>query len=401
MSSARVRAVSEFGRHLDSSSRCLDHPLIDRLAERSGKLEVIKEDYMRRTKKTELMIQTVASDFEVEQVAEDENWILFAGERKDFFHIVEYAPKGNGLTQHHIPHLAVATAIETAESGRSEVTENGQACGVPIQGEVSIGSGIGGEMFLVSQGDAVPFSVLGGGLDERLKRVSPTLARARKKVAFEEGQYGIPGATTNAGNPLSSVSKDLIEGIAFEKALRRRLNARDFGLYSAFCTHMDFPCALQKTSCIRELVDSHFDFYGPTFPNNGFLEVAEEVQSRMLPFAIWGPSIVANSARAVEAIQVAVAKLDPVEATQVVLLNGMHGADIFLALATVTGIISFERYKDFKTDGLAPDSEEEQFLRISASFIELFGDVAPPCRGYAGSSRREQKPVATSKAIKS
>jgi hypothetical protein len=75
------------------------------------------------------MTQVIASDFEVEQVAEDKNWILFAGERTDVFHFVEYNTKGNNISdpgavlthvmQHHIPHLAVARAIETAEAARS------------------------------------------------------------------------------------------------------------------------------------------------------------------------------------------------------------------------------------------------------------------------------------------
>jgi hypothetical protein len=346
---------------------------------------------MKRPKHTEFMTQAITSDFEVEQVAEDKNWILFASERKDFFRFVEYDTKGNQVTQHHIPHLAVARAIETAEAGRSELTEEGQAYVATVQGEISIASRIGGEMFLVIRGDAVPFSVLRGALDERLKRVAPTLTAARKKIVFENGRYGIPGATTtHQDNPLSSVSKDLIEGIAFEQALRRRLYGRDFGLYSAFCTHVDFPCALHKQSCIKELLDRHFECYGEGFPDNGLVEVALEVQNKLFPFPIWGPGIAADSARAIEALQSAVAKLDPVQTTQVVLLNGMHGGNVFLTMAAVTGIVTFDKYKEFQTSNLAQASEEEQFLRISTSFIELFGDVAPPCPGYAGMSRLGQ-----------
>jgi hypothetical protein len=353
---------------------------------------------MKRSKKTEFMMQMIPSDFEVEQVAEEKNWILFAAQKKDFFHFVEYDTKGTSVTQHHIPHLSVARAIETVESGLSELTEDGQAYVAPVQGEVSIASRNGGEMFLVIQGDSVPFSVLGGGLDERLKGVFPTLLAARKKVVLEDGLYGLTGATTHEGNALSSVSKDLIEGIAFEKALRRRLNARDFGLYSAFCTHMDFPCALGTNSCIKEFLDNHFECYGGGFPDNGLVEVAQEVQNKLFPFPIWGPGIAVDSVRAIEALQAAVAKLDPVQATQVVLLNGMHGGSIFLTMATVTGIVTVDQYKDFQAADFAPDSEEEQFLRISTSFIELFGDVAPPCNGYAGMSVKKRKSKTPSRA---
>jgi hypothetical protein len=352
-----------------------------------------KKKKMKRSNNIDFMMQAIASDFKVEQVAQDKNWILFAAERKDFFHFVEwdttdtmegevvFLDERPSLTQHHLPHLAIARAIERTKSKYE----------VPIQGRISIMPQNAGEMFLVIRGRAVLVSSLAGGLGDRLEKVSSILVAARKKVVFEDGRYGIPSATTHGGNPLSSVSKNLIEGIAFEKALRRRLNARDFGLYSAFCTHMDLPCPLNKNSCLKEFLAAHFDCYGGDFPDNGFFEVAREVQNRLFPYPIWGPSIAADSRRAIDALQTAVAKLDPVQATQVVLLNGMHGADIFLALAAVTGIITFEQYRDFQTDDFAPDSEDEQFIRISASFIELFGDVAPPCPGHAGMPRKKRK----------
>jgi hypothetical protein len=169
-----------------------------------------------------------------------------------------------------------------------------------VQGHIHVISGRSGELCLVIQGDAVPFSSFDGGLGERFLGVTVTLAAVRKKVVSENGHYGISGAATHNGNPLTSVSKDLVEGIAFEKTLRRSLNARDFGLYSAFCTHMDFPCALHKQNCIKELLDRHFECYGQEFPDNGLVEAAQEVQSRLFPFPIWGPGIVTDSAQAIE-----------------------------------------------------------------------------------------------------
>jgi hypothetical protein len=38
---------------------------------------------MKRSKNTEFMMQAITSDFRVEQVEEDEDWVLFAAERKD------------------------------------------------------------------------------------------------------------------------------------------------------------------------------------------------------------------------------------------------------------------------------------------------------------------------------
>lgn len=266
-----------------------------------------------------------------------------------------------------------------------------------MQGRIEVIFGADSPPYLVIQG-AVVQSTASGWLGDRLRSLSSTLAAARKKVLFVPGEgFLLPGAVTNDGNPVASVSGELIAGIAFEKVLRRRFNPRDFGLYSAFCTHVDFPCALHKKSCLKELIDHHFEAYREGFPDNGLVEAAQEVQSRIFPFPIWGPGIATDPSRSLDALQAAVAKLDPVQKTQVVLLNGMHGAGIFVALATVTGINTFEQYKDFQSAGFAPDSEEEQFLRISSSFIDLFGSLASGCPGYAESATPKPKAAKSSK----
>jgi hypothetical protein len=320
---------------------------------------------MNRLNPLDFMKQAIATDFEVEQVAEDEDWILFAAGRTDFFHLVEYGAAKNRIIQHHIPHLALAVALEKAMGGSL----------ARAQGDVSIAS-VDGELLLAIRNDAVPFTVLQGGLAQKLRKLPSMLDTARKKAVREGDRYSLPRAKTFSGNPVASESGDLIAGIALEKALRRRLNASHFGLYSAFCTHADFPRALHRASCIEEIIENHAEAYGNNFPDDGRLEIAKQVQDRLFPFPIWAPGIPWDAGRAKKGLQAAVSKLDAVQATQAELLNGMHGGDIFLALAAVTGIVTFEQYKEFQTDGLQPDSEREQFLRISTSFIELFGETA-------------------------
>jgi hypothetical protein len=154
---------------------------------------------MKRSKRTELARQVIASDFQVQPVEEDEGWILFAAERKDFFHFVEYnETDGNtttqphinhlAVTQHHIPHLAFARAMDFMQSTGHEYV-------APVQGRIEIMPQARGEMFLVIRGSAVLLSSLAAGLEERIKRVSSTLATARKRVVCEDGRYLIPGAT--------------------------------------------------------------------------------------------------------------------------------------------------------------------------------------------------------------
>jgi len=321
---------------------------------------------MKRSKKTELMVQAIGDDFNVELVAEDESWLLFVSERKDFFHFVEYDIEEQILSQHHVPHLAFARALERA-------AVEGDESVIPVQEGVGILPGE--ESFLMLGDGAVPFSVLGEGLSQRLLKTAKALAAARKKVVFEEGAYTIPEAATSEGNAVLSASKALIEGIAMERSLRRRLNAQDFGLYSAFCTHVDSPCALDEISCLKDLLGSHFAFYEDDFSDSGMVDAAAEVQRQLFPYPIWGPDIAVNAASRTKALKAAVKRLTPAQATQVVLLNGMHEANVFVALGVATGIISYEWYKELQTVSFEPDSEEEQFVRISASFIELFGAV--------------------------
>jgi len=48
-----------------------------------------------------------------------------------------------------------------------------------------------------------------------------------------------------------------------------------------------------------------------------------------------------------------------------------------VVLAVILGCMTFERYAQLKTEGLAPDSEEEQMLRAHIAFIELLGHLGP------------------------
>jgi hypothetical protein len=99
------------------------------------------------------------------------------------------------------------------------------------------------------------------------------------------------------------------------------------------------------------------------------------VQDTLFPYKIWGVDSKMPVARAISALVVVVSKLDPVQRTQWVLLNGMHGGSLFLQLAVLSGIITYDDYRQFQTQDYQPGSREDQSLRSTTSYIELFGEL--------------------------
>ena len=80
--------------------------------------------------------------------------------------------------------------------------------------------------------------------------------------------------------------------------------------------------------------------------------------------------------QAVRILSEGMASLTRTQRVQFILMNGMHSAGLFLPLAAVTGVISFDHYAYLITSGLQPDSPEEQDLRKETAYIQLYGELA-------------------------
>ena len=59
----------------------------------------------------------------------------------------------------------------------------------------------------------------------RMLGIAEMLQSAKRRVVSENGVYTVAGAKTQGGNPVSSESRGLMEAIAFERSLLRRLSA--------------------------------------------------------------------------------------------------------------------------------------------------------------------------------
>jgi hypothetical protein len=317
----------------------------------------------------DIFMAAIQTDFNVAPIGETDELALFGDDQKDLFHFVCYQ-YDSGLYQFYVPHFRVADAI-TEAAARTEptliytlaedlvlFTEKGRPYGIAT-----------GKTCFLLNGKA------GSVLADRMIYAGEALTKARKRVAEREGLYALNRVKTQGGNPVQSASRRLIDGIAFEQALLGRLSAKRFGLYSAFCTHRDFPCALEKRACQQEMLHSHLDFYDANPPSNQFVTVANAVQDKLIGRRIWGPDLQTSLDEAVDLLGSGISTLTPIQRTQLVLLNGMHGGSVFLHLAVVIGLITFENYLSERTGPCQPDFEEEKWIRSSTSYIELFGEV--------------------------
>jgi hypothetical protein len=203
------------------------------------------------------------------------------------------------------------------------------------------------------------------------------LQSARSKVERAGGQYILPRRSSFKGNPVASTSKDLVDAIAFEENLVRRLDPKRFALYSAFCTYRDFfydpPF---PPDIVANMVDSQLREDPGDFAD-AVIELHDRVQDRVLGGRFWGPGVNVSRGRAVEMLRSGMERLSRAQKAQFALLNGMHCAGLCLPLATVTGLITFETYAQWKTLHFQVDSPEEQLLRAETSYIELLGHLAP------------------------
>jgi len=317
-----------------------------------------------------LISEMIPTDLDVVRIGSSGNLTLFGAERKDLYHFVSYDTH-SGIRQYHIPQYRIANAISLAADNTEEALMQPLSDGLSLltQRKGPLGLLTGDVCFLLDGSKSEPLAA-------RMLHAGKILNTARRRVANKNGVYTLAGAKTNAGNPVSSKSRGLIEGIAFERSMLRRLSAtKTFGVYSAFCTHRDFPCALRRESCLQEMVEAHFDCYDAIPPSEDFLQIAMTVQDTLFPYKIWGVDSKMPVARAISALVVVVSKLDPVQRTQWVLLNGMHGGSLFLQLAVLSGIITYDDYRQFQTQDYQPGSREDQSLRSTTSYIELFGEL--------------------------
>ena len=162
-----------------------------------------------------LILEMIPTDFDVVRIGSHKDVTLFGAERKDLFHLVCHE-EGSGLSQYHIPHFRIADAIIAAGDRTEEASQFRLADGLSLLTQKSGPLGLlTGEVCFLLNGST------GTALTDRMNRAAEILKAARKRVTCKDGLYTVADAKTQGGNPVSSESRLLMDGIAFERSAAR------------------------------------------------------------------------------------------------------------------------------------------------------------------------------------
>ena len=321
---------------------------------------------------TDSMIAFVQGDFDVELVKQVKDTALFASRRQDIWHFVHWnAGDGkNFISQVHAPRYMAAFAMDSCLRGGPEDQLDGLRLH-RVWHELNFGQGTEGKFGPSYQGCWFPCSdEWRQGFEEDVE----VLRRVRQAVIKEDGVYTLQDARTFKGHPVSSSSWQLIEAIAFEQEIRGELDARDFALYSAFCTLRDFPTATSiPEDTVREFIEAQNQCIDIDLVPEDIVEATRRMQSEVFSAPIWGPGIQVAVDNAVDILNTAMKRLTEGQQAQVTLLSGMYNTWAMVVMATVLGYMSFERYAEIMAEGSPPDSVDEQELRTHLTYIELLG----------------------------
>jgi len=337
------------------------------------------------------MWQMIPNDFDVRLISEDGERRLFAERREKVWHFVKSVPGAssdpeNGwfnwdIGQSHIPRYFMAVAIKQLR----EFNNLSRDSFSPEDRVVSHGSN---KVAIYSRGphsyDIKLLETASGwpsGFVEEIEEDVQVLEDCQSKIETTDGLFYLRDTKTPAGFPVASDCKSFIEAIAFENAILGELDAQQVGAFGAYCvwrdliTENDLP-----RNYFEQLVENQFDYAAEGFKESPFLELAMKTQAALLSRSIWGvvddEVIEMDVDDATEILVDGMNKLSGYQLTQFYLMDQLHQAGLFLPLAQVIGMIPWEQYVVWKTQGYQPDSSEEQSLREEAAFIKMIGDLA-------------------------
>jgi len=297
------------------------------------------------------------------------------------WHFVGSEPDGDqsrgrqtGRGQWHVPRFAVAEALGQLRIGHGTRIAGGLVRKVIAGFAVGMNDeGIAHWWPKTRSGRPVPISPR---MLSYIEADLNLLNAARSQVARTQLGFAYGGIRTAAGHEIHHQSRCLVEAIAFERETLPELEAGNFGIYSAFCTYRDFDMPTEMPDDLMQSLVAGQWAYGAGDVTAEVMQLFLETQRRLLSQPIWGAGIDLPEPEAARILAEGMRKLPIEKRVQFVLMNGMHEAGLFLPLAVLLECINFEEYVQYKTQGFAPDSCEEQGRRTEVAFISLYGDLA-------------------------
>jgi hypothetical protein len=344
------------------------------------------------------MLDVIKNDFGVSLLKYDSDHALFAAFRKGgterirtniglwesnivgVWHFVEHVQTNNQtpikrfeIKQVHVPRYRMAKAAELLRSGGGDAAEGDERF-LAIAKDLQLRITMNGQWAVFG-----PWShsiLLPKNLTDKLEEDIGLLLLARNKVKLADERFEYRGILTDAGNRIFHSSQQLVEAIAFEKAMLPRLKPHHFGIYSAFCTYKDFfESEKMPLELINNLVVSQCK-HDPNKIEERVMDIFIETQNRFLSRPIWGRNINISESEATEVLALGFQQLAIEKLVQFVLMNGMHDSGLFLPLAALTATITFDNYAELVTQGFQPDSGHEQDRRKETAYIALYGELA-------------------------
>jgi hypothetical protein len=346
------------------------------------------------------MKEVIESDFSVNLISKNETTELFGALRKGGTETIR-APLGlwvthvmgvwhlvlnhsvreenftrNQVSQWHIPRYEMATQLERLtragkrhpNAPRPLLNILDEGLSLAIFGENQLGVAFSsGEMH----------TDLKKAFQSKLRKEVVILKAAQKNIIEEGDTFVLPEVRTPAGHQVQSKSRELIEAVAFEHAVLGDLDAGNFGIYSAFCTQVDFDTTREMPSdLIRSLITEQMEHGEALWNLADRTDAFIKVQEMLFPKQIWGPGVNLDQGEAEQILAEGMARLKRSQRVQFVLMNGMHAAGLLLPLCVISGLATFEEYVSILCRYDQPDSPEEQDRRKEAAFIKLFGKLS-------------------------
>ncbi len=337
------------------------------------------------------IIEIIKHDFHCEVVGDSENCKLFAALRTtnetiktdrgywndhvmDVWQLIAVSTTELGHVKHlrqwHIPRFSMARAWANIQG---EAKHDAEQSFVEIKEGLSFKRCESGQWFLLHS-DGIGCAVA-QGLIARMREDREFLEKARSLVKEENGMHFLEGNVlkTQGGHRIEHESRALLEAIAFEKITTKRLSAKYFGIFSAYCTYRDFALSTELTDVVLDELLETLKIKSNAHQSPGLRDMFVRVQEHLWGHEIWRNGLLVPAAQARFDLALAMSSLTRSQRTQFILMNGMHGGPVFLCLAVIHGFCTFEEYTDAISAPYQADSLEEQEVRKAVSYMALFG----------------------------
>jgi hypothetical protein len=339
----------------------------------------------------DLIIEQIKQDFHCEVVGDSEHCKLFAALRTsnetiktdrgywndhvmDVWQLIAVSTTELGHVKHlrqwHIPRFSMARAWANIQG---EAKHDAGHSFVQITEGLSFKRCESGQWFLLHS-DGIGCAVAQGFI-AKMREDGECLEKARSLVKEENGMHFLEAKVlkTQAGHCIKHESRALLEAIAFEKITTKRLSAKYFGIFSAYCTYRDFALSTELTDVVLDELLETLKIKSHAQQSPGLRDMLARVQQHLLGYEIWRNGLLVPTAQARFDLALAMISLTRSQRTQFILMNGMHGAPVFLCLAVIHGFCTFEEYTDVISAPYQADSVEEQEVRKAVSYMALFG----------------------------